>query len=100
MTWETHQGHGFFGLNPWDNQPRWCGTKEEPNRGRVDIDEALAESEGFRERFWKWVKWDAPPYSGGVLTDWPARDADALAFAKREWAVVQAYLKSLEAKRG
>lgn len=63
----------------------------------MDIKQALAESEGFRERFWRWVKWDAAPFSGGVLDDWPVRDSDALAFAKREWALVQAYLRSLEA---
>lgn len=66
----------------------------------MDIDKALAATEGIREAFWRWMKWDAPPYSGGVLTDWPAREADALAFAKREWAVVRAYLKSLEETRG
>jgi len=44
------------------------------------------------------MKWpDSPPFAGGVLTDWPALEADALAFARREWAVVQAYLRSLEA---
>ena len=69
-------------------------------KGKVDITKALAESEGFRESFWRWMKWpDAQPFSGGVA-DWPAREADALAFAKQEWRAVQAYLKSLEVKRG
>jgi hypothetical protein len=67
----------------------------------VDIKEALAATEGLRERFWKWMQWpEAPPFSGGVLDAWPARDADALAFMKREWRVVQAYLKSFEVSRG
>lgn len=92
MTWETHQGRGFFGFS-YDGNPRWSE--------QVNIREALAESEGFREAFWKWMQWpESPPFSGGVLTDWPAREADALAFARREWRVVQAYLTSLEAKRG
>lgn len=84
MTWEAHQAHGFFGFS-YDGQPR--------REARVDIKEALAESEGFRERFWKWLQWpQAQPFSGGVWDAWPARDADALAFARREWAVVQAYV--------
>lgn len=90
MTWEAHQARGFFGFDH-DKQPRW--------RGRVNIKEALAESELLRALFWKWMQWpDAPPFAGGVLTDWPAREADALAFARREWRLVQSYLKSLEVK--
>jgi hypothetical protein len=44
------------------------------------------------------MRWpELPPFTGGVLDAWPAREADGLAFAKREWALVQSYLKSLEA---
>lgn len=90
MTWEAHQARGVFGFGP-DKQPRWSA--------KVDIEKALAESEGLRESFWRWMKWpDSPPFDGGVLTDWPAREADALAFARREWRAVQEYLKSLEVK--
>jgi hypothetical protein len=65
----------------------------------VDIEQALAESEGLRERFWKWMRWPgAQPFSGGV-EDWPAREADALAFAASEWRLVHAYV-SQEAQRG
>jgi hypothetical protein len=89
VTWEAHQARGVFGFGP-DKQPRWAF--------RVNIEEALAESEGFRELFWRWMKWpESPPWSGGVF-EWPSREADALAFAKREWRAVQAYLKSLEVK--
>ena len=103
MTWDAHQGRGFFGFSTtgrvvqqgnreiikWETQPR--------HHEVVDIKEALKESEQFRAAFWRWMQWpDAPPYSGGVLTDWPAQESSALAFAKREWAAVQTYLKSLE----
>lgn len=92
MTWEAHQGHGFFGFSP-DKQPRW--------RAVVDVEQAIEESAALREAFWKWMRWpDAPPFSGGVLTEWPAREADGLAFARMEWRTVQAHLKNLEASRG
>ncbi len=65
----------------------------------MNIEEAIAATEGLRVRFWKWAKWpEAPPFAGGVLTDWPAREADGLAFARREWRAVQQYLRSLEVK--
>lgn len=58
----------------------------------VDVKRALTETKELRDAFWTWLKWSkAPPFQGGVLTDWPAREADALAFAKAEWAAVQAY---------
>lgn len=115
MTWATHQARGFFGFNTtgrieregnrevvkWDHQPRWTGSKTDPNWAVVDIGEAIAESEGLRDLFWRWMRWpDSPPFAGGVLTDWPARDADALAFARAEWRAVQTYLRSLEVPRG
>lgn len=95
MTWDAHQGRGGFGFSPpGKGQNAWQFGRW----GVARIEEAIAETEEVRAAFWAWMRWpDAPPYAGGVLTDWPARESAALAFAKREWAVVQAYLKSLEA---
>lgn len=96
MTWEAHQGRDFFGYSPpGKGQNSWQAGRWS---GRIDIEEALAATEGLRGQLWKWLRWpDAQPFSGGVWDAWPARSADGLAFAKREWAMVQAYLRSLEA---
>lgn len=85
MTWEVHQHHGLFGFT--DGQAgRWT-------EAQVDLKEAFEESADVRAAFFAWVQWqDAPPFSGGVLTDWPARMVDGLAFARREWAAVNAHL--------
>lgn len=67
----------------------------------VDIREALAGSEGLRDLFWRWMRWpEAPPFTGGVLDAWPAREAEGLSFARREWAMVRSYLKGLEVPHG
>lgn len=95
MTWETHLARGGFGFSPpGKEQNAWQFGRW----GVVDIEEALRETADLRAAFWRWMQWpDAPPYAGGVLTDWPARESSALAFARREWAAVLAYLKSMEA---
>lgn len=50
-------------------------------------------TQDIRNAFWRWQAFpEAQPFSGGVLDAWPQRMAEALAFAKREWAVVVAYV--------
>lgn len=86
MRWLAHQAHGFFGFSPGETpQPRWHGT--------MDIEEAFTAAGDVREAFFRWMSWpDSPPLSGGVLDAWPARLAEGLAFARREWKCVQAYV--------
>ena len=84
MTWASHQSAGFFGFTPGETpQPRWQHV--------VDVEEAFEAAHDVREAFMRWMQWpDDAPFSGGVLDAWPARMADGLAFAKREWRAVQA----------
>lgn len=88
---------GYFG---WTVQAR--GAPQFRHKGVVDVDEAF---EAGREILDAWLAcqdWpEAPPFSGGVLDSWPARLSDGIALCRREWAAVQAYLKSeREAQRG
>lgn len=94
---------GFFGYNVQAKgppQPRWKGTREEPRRAVVDIDEA---HEAVRDILKVWrstSSWpDAPPFSGGVWDSWPQRMAQGLSFLRNEMKAVSAYLQE-EASRG
>lgn len=92
MTWLAHQAHGFFGFSA-DGQPRW--------KGAVDVEEAMAEVGDVVDAFFAWLSWqDAPPFTGGVLDAWPARMAQGLAMAKREWAAIQAHVRKQAKQEG
>ncbi len=40
----------------------------------------------------------SPPFSGGVLTDWPARAADGFGILNQEMNLIEAYRASLRRK--
>lgn len=64
------------------------------HHARVDISVALAATSEAVSAFMPTVAWpDAPPFSGGVLTDWPARLTEELAVCRWEWAAVQAFVR-------
>jgi len=68
---------------------------------RVNVDEALAETEELMEMCGNAFKHPtSPPFSGGVLDAWPAWAVDALAIARFERERVIAYVRSEEASRG
>ena len=66
----------------------------------MDIDEALAMTQRIVPLFLSTLAWpEAPPFPGGVLTDWPAGDTEALALCRTEWAALQSFVAK-ESGRG
>lgn len=88
---------GFFGYSLQAKaapQPRWKGAAP-------DVTDAIAAVADVLEVWREVALWpDAPPFAGGVWTDWPARLARGLALCKSEARAVVDYLQHGEVKRG
>ena len=100
MTWERDQGLGFFGFNV----PKKEGEAEQPRVfSKVDIEEALSEPR-VRTVLGVWGEArrypDAQPFSGGVLTDWPAIAVDGFAVCREEEHAIHDFLRWKERPRG
>ena len=80
MTWEAHQGLGFFGFDA----PAKKGAAEQPRHMKVlDVEEALERSAHALALWLEARKHpDSPPFSGGVLDCWPGWAVDALAICR------------------
>lgn len=93
---------GVFGFTPATQKDK--GGPVVPgqflHRAKVDIDQALEESDELYGLFRRsQAQPTAPAFSGGVLDSWPAVAVDAFAVFKAEESAFRAWLKS-EAPRG
>jgi hypothetical protein len=94
------QAAGYFG---WD-VPRKKGESEQYRcKAVVDIDEVLSDPRVTTVLdVWAEVRRypDSQPFSGGVLTDWPAIAVDGLAVCRQEEHAIDDFIRWKEAEHG
>ncbi len=87
------QEFGFFGFDATQDPPQPL------HRATIDIDLALFDAGELRLMWHQSRQFpDAPPFGGGVLTDWPAIAVDGFAILNSEQQLVDAYRRHMAPK--